>query len=383
MDDRFSLTFSRLRRAIAMGLAAEALEELAAFERSVEDALSDLDSQARAVADANARAVELAEKLSGLAEELEFQNRELKEQNRAIEENRCELEQQSRAAAEANVDAVLAAEAACEQVSCLERKSSNLERTRLQLEQKAKQLEEEAAALADANAEAVAMVIETESTLEQMTSTTRRVEQERDALKDKVFVDELTGLFNHRYFREQIRFEEARARRYGRALSVVFVDLDFFKRVNDVHGHVVGDSVLRHVAEVLQAQLRASDIPIRVGRGPVLVRYGGEELVIILPETDLADAVAAAERIRAAVEMDTFPVPEVGGEIKLTLSAGVACLCSEDTEPWDLVRRADEALYRAKAEGRNRVGISGCLEPSRQDSQKQDSPKVARSASCI
>ncbi|HLA81318.1 MAG TPA: GGDEF domain-containing protein, partial [Thermoleophilia bacterium] len=204
----------------------------------------------------------------------------------------------------------------------------------------------------------VVLVLEKESSLEQISSDAQRVEEERDALQERVFVDELTGLFNHRYFREQIRFEYARARRYGRTLSLIFVDLDFFKRVNDAHGHVVGDSVLRQVADLVQAQLRASDIPVRVGCEPVPVRYGGEELVIILPETDLLGAHIIAERIRAAAETHPYAAPGIDSPIELTLSAGVACMSPQDAEAWDLVRRADEALYQAKAAGRNRVEVA-------------------------
>src|SRR3990172_9695057 len=273
MDERVSLDFERLRRTMGQGRSAEAVEDLARLEKSVVEALADLESQARAVADANAQAVEISEKLSVLAAQLRVQNDELRLQNQAIEEARAELEVQSRAIAEAAVDAVLEAEASQERVSQLEQKRTELEGARLELERKTKELEEEAAALAVANADAVVLVLEKESSLEQISSDAQRVEEERDALQERVFVDELTGLFNHRYFREQIRFEYARARPYGRTLSLIFVDLDFFKRVNDAHGHVVGDSVLRQVADLVQAQLRASDIPVRVGCEPVPGRY--------------------------------------------------------------------------------------------------------------
>ncbi len=358
MDERVFLDLDRLRRTIEQGLLTEAGEDLARLERSITEALSDLDSQARAVAEANAQAVEITEKMSALAAQLTAQNDELRLQNQAIEEARAELEVQSRAIAEAAVDAVLEAEASRECVFQLEEKRTELEGVRCELERKAKELEEESAALAVANADAVVMVLEKQNSLEQMTSEAQRVEEERDALQERVFVDELTGLFNHRYFREQIRFEYARARRYGRTLSLVFVDLDFFKRVNDAHGHVVGDCVLRQVADLIQTQLRASDIPVRVGREPVPVRYGGEELVIILPETDLSSARTIAERIRAATEVRPHTAPGVDSPIKLTLSAGVACMSAHDAEAWDLVRRADEALYQAKAAGRNRVEVA-------------------------
>jgi diguanylate cyclase (GGDEF)-like protein len=355
MDERISLDFQRLRRTLGRSLTSEGAEGLARLERSVTETLADLESQARAIADANAQAVEITDRLCVLTEQLEAQNHELRQQNQAIEDARAELELQSRAIAEATVDAVIEAEASKERVSRLEQKSTELEGARLELERRTRELEEEAAALAVANADAVVLVLEKEDSLEQMASTAQRAEKERDALQDRVFIDELTGLFNHRYFREQIRFEYARARRYGRTLSLIFVDLDFFKRVNDTHGHVAGDSVLRQVADLVQAQLRASDIPVRVGCEPVPVRYGGEELVIILPETDLSSAVSIAERIRAAAEIHAHTAPGVDPPIKLTLSAGVACVGPQDAEAWDLVRRADGALYRAKTTGRNRV----------------------------
>jgi diguanylate cyclase (GGDEF)-like protein len=182
-------------------------------------------------------------------------------------------------------------------------------------------------------------------------------EQTPEALHDKIFVDELTGLFNHRYYREQVRLEDARARRYERPLSVVFLDLDFFRRVNGNYGQAVGDRVLQHVADVVQAQLRRADIPVRVDSEPIPARYGGEELVLILPETDLAGATALAERMRAAIEADSFVPPGTDCLIKLTLSAGVASLRETDAEPWDWVQRADQALCRAKARGRNRVEV--------------------------
>ena len=355
MDESISLTFARLRSIIGQGLSAEALEDLAGLESMVTNAFSDLDRQASAVADANARAVDISEKLSALAGELKVQNCDLRRQNRAIEEARAELELQSRATAEATIEAVLEAEASYERVSQLERTSSELEGARLELERKSRELEEESAALAAANANAVLLVLEKESSLEQLASNAQRAKEERDALQERVFVDELTGLFNYRYFREQIKFEFARARRYDRRLSLVFVDLDLFKHVNDTYGHSAGDSVLRQVADLMQAQLRASDIPARVGSEPVAVRYGGEEMVVILPETDLASAIAIAERIRAAAESHAYAAPDVGTPLKLTLSAGVACMGTRDEEVSDFVRRADQALYRAKAAGRNRV----------------------------
>jgi diguanylate cyclase (GGDEF)-like protein len=351
-DGLFALAFARIHQSIVHGDVTQALDELSRLKERVSDAFCEIEEQALAVADANARAAEL---VSQLTDELEAQNRELRRQNVSIEQARRELELQSRAAAEANVDAVLEVEAAQQRLSELEREQAELEATRLELARKAMEMEEEATALASANVDAVTMMVESEKTLDRLARTVSEARVEKERLQEKVFIDELTGLFNHRYFREQMKTEHARARRYRHPLSLVFLDLDHFKRVNDTYGHLAGDRVLKKVAELVQSQLRTSDIPVRVGSEPVPARYGGEELVVILPETDLDGAVAMAERIRAAAEAQLWKA--VGAEdcTMLTLSAGVSCLTPDDVVPSDLVRRADEALYRAKAGGRNRV----------------------------
>ena len=205
MDDRLSLIFARLRRAITQDLPE--LEDLFALERSITEVFSDLDGQARAVADANAQAVEINERLSDLAEELKAQNQELRQQKPG-DPGGVSLRLQSQAIAEATVDAVLEVEASHERVSQLERKRTELEgaRTTSWNEKRESWRRRKTCALAAANVEAVALVLK------------RRVHWSRwfaplfigrrrsgTPLKDKVFVDELTGLFNHRYFREQIK----------------------------------------------------------------------------------------------------------------------------------------------------------------------------------
>jgi diguanylate cyclase (GGDEF)-like protein len=151
--------------------------------------------------------------------------------------------------------------------------------------------------------------------------------------------DELTGLRNRRHFFELAEPLFAAARRYASPLCVAMFDLDHFKRVNDRYGHHAGDEVLRAVAGISAAQTRAAD---------VLARYGGEELVLALPGTSGRDALAAAEKIRRAIEAATMP-----GGLRVTVSAGVAEWRGEPTLD-ALIRRADAALYRAKASGRNR-----------------------------
>ncbi|HSC30765.1 MAG TPA: diguanylate cyclase [Gemmatimonadaceae bacterium] len=159
--------------------------------------------------------------------------------------------------------------------------------------------------------------------------------------------DPLTQTHNRRALMERLTSELERARRYALHLSVLMVDLDHFKAINDSYGHVVGDEVLRGVSRVLQREARAVD---------VVARFGGEEFVVVLPETGEDGAVALAERIRARVE-ETPPV--TGGEygwLRVTVSIGVATVPSPRVNsPEELIAVADEALYRAKAQGRNRV----------------------------
>ncbi|HXE59274.1 MAG TPA: diguanylate cyclase [Gemmatimonadaceae bacterium] len=159
--------------------------------------------------------------------------------------------------------------------------------------------------------------------------------------------DPLTQTHNRRALVDRLTSEVERARRYALHLSVLMVDLDRFKVINDSYGHVVGDEVLRGVSRVLQREARAVDI---------VARFGGEEFVVVLPETGEEGAVALAERIRARVE-ETPPV--TGGEygwLRVTVSIGVATVPSPRVNsPEELIAVADEALYRAKAQGRNRV----------------------------
>jgi diguanylate cyclase (GGDEF)-like protein len=138
-----------------------------------------------------------------------------------------------------------------------------------------------------------------------------------------------------------------RVRRYETTVSVLLIDIDFFKRVNDTHGHLVGDDVLTEIAELLQRAVRAVD---------VVARYGGEEFVIVLPETGAVGAASFAERIRELVEAKTFVQTPDGTGLHITASIGVATFPSPGVQTVeDLLAKADQALYRAKAEGRNLV----------------------------
>lgn len=167
--------------------------------------------------------------------------------------------------------------------------------------------------------------------------------------------DELTGVANRRAFLERADDEISRALRYGHTLSLVMIDIDHFKQVNDTHGHAAGDAALVRMVEACRPGLREHD---------VLARLGGEEFVILLPHTDAARAVLVAERLRAAVE--SAPVDTAAGLFHITISLGSATLHHGDGAGGtadslsSLLERADKALYRAKRGGRNRV-VSGVL----------------------
>lgn len=157
--------------------------------------------------------------------------------------------------------------------------------------------------------------------------------------------DPLTGLLNRRGFDAQLNYALALARRSGRALSLITVDVDHFKRINDTHGHDVGDEVLQRLAHTLAQRLRDSD---------VVARLGGEEFAALLPDTDLDGARAIAQTLVDAQAALTDPV--VG---RITVSAGVSTLRGADDTAQRLLRRGDEALYEAKGQGRNRVVVQG------------------------
>jgi len=163
--------------------------------------------------------------------------------------------------------------------------------------------------------------------------------------------DALTDVFERRYFRRLFDEEWARTRRYGHTLSCVLLDIDFFKTINDTHGHAAGDTVLQKVAEVLRRQCRTSDR---------ICRYGGEEFCILLPETNEADAAAWAERARKALAASEIPIGE--RSITLTASFGVAEARPDTPDPHHLIDRADEAVLHAKRSGRNQVVCSQSLE---------------------
>ena len=159
--------------------------------------------------------------------------------------------------------------------------------------------------------------------------------------------DALTELCNRRHFAELADKEIARAMRHGRPLSLCILDVDLFKPINDRHGHIRGDEVLRQVAAVLRRHARSDDVAARIG---------GEEFALLLPECTAADAAMLADRLREAVARTMFAP---GGEAqRITVSIGVAALAPHRDSRQALMAAADAALYRAKSEGRNRVCVS-------------------------
>ncbi len=158
--------------------------------------------------------------------------------------------------------------------------------------------------------------------------------------------DALTGLANLRHFEEQLAHETLRAGRYRRTLSLLMIDLDDFKHINDSYGHPVGNALLRQAGRTLRSQVREIDLA---------ARYGGEEFAVLLPETDGPHALHVAERIRKALgKIDPVELG-IGAKERISVSIGVACFPEDSRDRNELVRLADQALYTAKAKGKNRV----------------------------
>ena len=167
-----------------------------------------------------------------------------------------------------------------------------------------------------------------------------------ETVERQAVTDELTGLFNRRRFQEAMATEVERSKRFGQPVGLVLLDLDDFKAVNDTYGHQQGDLVLREVARVLRETSREIDEP---------ARYGGEELAVVLPGTDLEGAYNLAERVRAGIEELALPLLDGEGTLGVTASFGVATLPGSADDMRELVAAADEALYRAKRAGKNRT----------------------------
>ncbi|WP_051283802.1 sensor domain-containing diguanylate cyclase [Desulforegula conservatrix] len=169
-------------------------------------------------------------------------------------------------------------------------------------------------------------------------------EEAQAKLEFQAKIDALTGLLNRRAFLEELNTEIERSHRYSRSLSLLMIDVDYFKKVNDKYGHSAGDEVLRSMGKLFKDTIRNMDIAGRIG---------GEEFCVILPETDITSANDAAERIRSRCE--DIRITAGSNEIKATLSIGISGLMESDITPESIMERADKALYLAKDNGRNRI----------------------------
>jgi two-component system cell cycle response regulator len=177
----------------------------------------------------------------------------------------------------------------------------------------------------------------------------RYTERLRDNVQTSIelaITDGLTGLFNRRYMETHLRtlVEQSAAR--NKPITVLVLDIDYFKAINDSYGHDAGDDVLREFALRMRKAIRNIDLACR---------YGGEEFVIVMPETDMAVATAVAERLRRRVASEPFAIQQGARHLEVTISIGIAALSSAGDNAASILKRADQALYRAKRDGRNRV----------------------------
>jgi two-component system cell cycle response regulator len=163
---------------------------------------------------------------------------------------------------------------------------------------------------------------------------------------EMAITDQLTGLHNRRYMASHLDNLMVQAVRADKPLAFVIMDIDYFKSVNDNHGHDVGDEVLREFAKRIGANIRGIDLACR---------YGGEEFVVVMPETDAAFAYSVAERLRKSIETTPIDISRAPGKLGITISIGIASSEGTGDTADNLLRRADQALYSAKRSGRNRV----------------------------
>lgn len=182
--------------------------------------------------------------------------------------------------------------------------------------------------------------------VDELQDSNRRTTQERDKARLDSLIDPLTGLFNRRHLSSQLKKLIESSDRYGHPLTLIMLDLDYFKDINDTFGHDIGDKVLVEVANLLQDSIRESDIS---------VRYSGDEFIVVLDHTEVNDAFAKAELLREQVTL--AHIEGLGGS-RLSASIGIATHLPGQDTPESLLKKADEALYLAKQGGRNRSEVA-------------------------
>jgi diguanylate cyclase (GGDEF)-like protein len=192
----------------------------------------------------------------------------------------------------------------------------------------------------------IALLHENRTLVENLEQSNLRMEETNETLRELAIRDGLTGLFNHRHFKDVLDREVTRASRYERPMCLLMLDVDHFKDYNDTNGHPAGDEVLKTLSGIITTRLRDVDIS---------ARYGGEEFAILLPETDMSAGKVLAEEIRAQVESHGFDGQDTQPLGTVSVSIGVAEYPRDSEDASSLLKKADEALYRAKSEGRNRV----------------------------
>ncbi|MCF6249321.1 MAG: GGDEF domain-containing protein, partial [Desulfobacula sp.] len=174
----------------------------------------------------------------------------------------------------------------------------------------------------------------------------KQLQKELEKSQQEAQTDNLTNLINRRGLEKKFELERIRARQNAAPFSIIFIDIDHFKKVNDTFGHLVGDSLLKSIAKLLQSQLRKNDIA---------ARFGGEEFLILLPETGIEGAKAVGQKIRGALSTKEWKIKDTGKSMgKVTVSMGIALYKFNESEK-ALIKRADDALYLAKQNGRDKI----------------------------
>lgn len=193
--------------------------------------------------------------------------------------------------------------------------------------------------------EKIKLIEANKALIEKLKHDMSELEEVNKTLKDLSIRDGLTGLFNHRYIKEYLKTELARAKRHEKPFSVLFLDIDKFKSYNDNYGHTQGDQLLREFSIVLKNCMRSSDLA---------ARYGGEEFLLVLPETSKGDAEELAESVLQSVAQHKF----LDSGIAITVSIGIATYPNDAIDSLAVIKAADEAMYRAKFSGGNKVAVA-------------------------